>query len=379
MSDDESSSSGSDDGLFQGLCGWDEDSGSDDSSDDESQQEKAAPKTAKKVAKKAAKKAASESTKAVDKVKEVVREAPAAIVQPLPVAGQFAQAAAPAPISGDDGRIRLTFSFTGSLDDLAAAGNEVVGHMTCNNPNLKEILGERFHVADMRVEHYDAQQSPVTLGVKANAKMCGKIHASHITDTGLASFTMSRRSVKDFPTPQLLQSCERKSSATDLRSVFPNATVENISDAVSPVGHDKNKLAVAQDSAIAATMRTMIDKAVEAARAAGEVYTGPTLESAFNAAGKVYEMQKNFVIAATNVTAAELSSASDEVNLEDFTLEFARAIVGADAAMTSRNNAVWLNPNELRLSLKDGNVYVAETAKPFTISAVVSIADPKLQ
>ena len=380
MSDDESSSSGSDDGLFQGLCGWDEDSDN-ESSDGESQKEtsaaKASAKEAKKVAKDAAKKSAKESA---DAAKSVVREVPAAVVQPLPVAGQFAQAAAPAEAKSEDGRLRVTLSFTGSLDDLAARGNEVVGHMVCNNSQLADIVGgERFHVGDMRIEHFDAQQSPVTLGVRPNAKICGKIHASHVTDTGLASFTMPRRSMKDFAVPLKIQECERKKSATDLRSTFPDATVDNISAAVSAVGYDKNKLAVAKDSAIASSVRTIIDKAIEAARIAGEVYTGPTLEASWNAAGKVYELPKKYVIAATNLAAAELTSASDEINVEDLTLEFSRAIVGADAATSSRTSAVWLNPNELRMSLKDGNVYVAETAKPFTISAVVSFPDPKLQ
>ncbi len=370
MSDDESSSSGSEDGIFQGLCAWEEDSAS--SSDEESSQEEA-PAKAKAKAKKVVKEAA-------DEAKEVVREAPAAVVQPLPVAGQFAPAAAPAAAGDTSDRIHVTLSFTGSLNDLAASGNEMVGHMVCNNPHLKEVVGgERFHVGDMRVEHFDAQQSPVTLGVKPNAKICGKIHAAHVTDTGVASFTMPRRSMKDFATPLVIQSCGRKKSSTDLRSLFPDATAENINDAVSKVGYDKTKLAVAKNSAIASSLRTIIEKSMAKARENGEVYSGPTLEASFNAAGNVYELPKDYVIAATNVAAAELSAASDEVDIDDFTLEFSRAIVGADAATKSRTEATWLHPNELRMSLKDGAVYAAETAKPFTISATISIPNPNLQ
>ena len=284
----------------------------------------------------------------------------------------------PASIGSNSKTVTITMRGMMSLNQLANDQRGIGLRLMCQNPNLATLIGyEEAPVREIAILGY-SNHLPVSLGIHAE-HWRGTKYNTHITDTGMYMAELRANTDSTFSPPLRVFKCQDSPFKSQVSTHFPNVKESDIGTGVVSFGaaHPGFKF-VPEDNIVMVGIKAEIANAKKLLAEKGEKYSGP--EAEYIPQLKMFKVSTELATAATNVLCKSFAETNDRISVaKDFYFQAVRSCVSAKTMEASKSKlaeSAWLDPHELKYSLKSGHTIQNQCEKVAQVCITIAVTLP---
>jgi hypothetical protein len=263
----------------------------------------------------------------------------------------------------------INLSYTGSINDLSNDKNPV---LKSNWNQIGSVLGKDVAVSKITLVKYK-NTFPISLGINAEHFKGIKV-VDHVTDTGPVMAELVDKSQEKFEPPAVVFQSQNATFKREFEKKFPGVSADNIGSELQTLKSNplyKDHVLVAADSAEMHAIS--VELAKQKADAVAQNKQLAVVEPVASEAGVI--VHKPLAITAINVLKKTMEMCDDRIPLNQFyfTIQRTRVSESSVDAQRSQQTNIWVDPLELRSSIKSGQQFATELEKKFYVALTIEV------